>query len=361
MQSNVEGQCSPDLEAVADLTSQNNLTHQQLVDCVEVGKAITAELDPAKLLSTIMEKVSKLLPSEVWSLLLLDEETGELRFEISIDLDPRSVSDFRLPLGEGVAGQAALQQRLIIIEDVAACDFFDSTVDKVSGQITESLICVPILFGGRTLGVLEVVNPKSITPTIISLLTLLSDYIAIAIENTRRYKQMQDMAVRDNLTGLYNQRYLYQNLKRLMSFYREKNQSISLVFMDMDDFKEVVDQLGHLNGSRALREVAQRISQHLIKPAFGVAYGGDEFVFVLPGAGSQQASMLADTIRHAMKSAPFLTQWGYEVKLTASFGVATFPQDAEDCTELLAFADQAMFRAKNTGKDKVNLRSENNN
>ena len=147
MQSNVEGQCSPDLEAVADLTSQNNLTHQQLVDCVEVGKAITAELDPAKLLSTIMEKVSKLLPSEVWSLLLLDEETGELRFEISIDLDPRSVSDFRLPLGEGVAGQAALQQRLIIIEDVAACDFFDSTIDKVSGQITESVICVPILFG----------------------------------------------------------------------------------------------------------------------------------------------------------------------------------------------------------------------
>jgi diguanylate cyclase (GGDEF)-like protein len=353
MQIKVTEQCPPEADCAPEITGESNLTLQQLIDCVNVGKAITAELDPDKLLTTILEKVSKLLPSETWSLLILDEQTQTLRFEINIDLDPRTVKDFRLPLGKGVAGQSALRQRLMIVRDVTTCDFFDRSIDQVSGHTTESLICVPVVFGGRTLGVLEVVNPKNINPTIVSLLHLLADYLAIAIENTQRYKQMQDMAVRDNLTGLYNQRYLYQALKRLIPLHRESGKPLSLIFMDMDDFKEVVDALGHLNGSRALREVAQRIHKCLSKPAFGVAYGGDEFVVVLPNANREQAVGIADDIRLAMKADPYLTQWKYEVSLTASFGVATFPQDADDSTELLAFADQAMFNAKNTGKDKV--------
>ncbi len=353
----VTDECSPDAEVASAITSQSNLTHQQLMDCVEVGKAITAELEPGKLLSTIMEKVSRLLPSEIWSLFLLDEKTQELRFEISIGLDPQVVKDIRLPLGKGVAGQAALKQRLIIIEDVSSCRYFDDEVDRRSGYHTHSLVCVPILFGGRTLGVLEVVNPKNINATTLSLLNLLSDYLAIAIENTRRYKKMQDMAVRDNLTGLYNQRYLYQVLKRLIPDAHQKGEPLSLIFLDMDDFKEVVDRLGHLNGSRALQEVGQRIRRVVRPPGFAVAYGGDEFVVVLPQSDRFGAIAVADAIRQSMRSEPYLSQWGHEVMITASFGVATYPDDAQDSTELLAFADQAMFDAKNTGKDQVRVSS----
>jgi diguanylate cyclase (GGDEF)-like protein len=338
-----------------DITGSNhhNLSHAQLMDCVEVGKAITSELDPDKLLSTIMEKVSKLLPCENWSLLMLDEKSKSLCFEIGIDLDLNTVKDFRLPLGQGVAGRAALEQKLLVVEDVSQCDFFDHRVDDASGYQTRSLICVPIVFGGRTLGVLEVVNPKNVGTTSISLLTLLSDYIAIAVENTRRYRQMHRMAVRDNLTGLYNQRYLYQALRAGIQRASQSGKPLSLIFMDMDDFKLVVDKLGHLNGSRALHEVAQRIRRCLHPPSFGVAYGGDEFVVVLPDTRGAQAAMVAARIRKAMKGSPYLTQWGHEVSLTASFGVATYPDDAGGIEELLAFADQAMFKAKNTGKDMV--------
>ena len=349
----VSKQCTPDAEQLPDLTNRNNLSHQQLIDCVEVGKAITAELEPEKLLSTIMEKVSRLLPSETWSLLLLDEVKEALYFGITIDLDPAAVKGFHLPLGRGAAGQAALRQELIIVEDVRTCDFFDDAVDRATGHHTESLICVPIVFAGATLGVLEVVNPKQITPTIVSLLTLLSDYLAIAIENTRRFRKMQEMAVRDNLTGLYNQRYLYQALKRYTTTFKESRKPLSLIFLDLDDFKEVVDRLGHLNGSRAIQEVGQRIQHILKEPAFGVAYGGDEFVIVLPGCGREKATLAADRIRSLMKAETFLSKWGHQVSITASFGVATYPDDAEDGTELLAFADQAMFRAKTTGKDKI--------
>jgi GAF domain-containing protein len=100
------------------------LNREQLRGCVEVSKAITAELDPDKLIPTIMERVSRLLPSETWSLLLLDDATQTLKFEISMNIDPLTVRDFRLALGQGVAGQAALRQRLLVVEDISGCDFF---------------------------------------------------------------------------------------------------------------------------------------------------------------------------------------------------------------------------------------------
>jgi diguanylate cyclase (GGDEF)-like protein len=330
------------------------LSQEQLRACVEVSKAITAELDPDKLIPTIMERISRLLPSETWSLLLLDDATQTLKFEISMNIDPLTVKDFRLALGQGVAGQAALRQHLLVVEDVSGCDFFFDQVDAATGRRTTALVCAPILYAGRTLGVLEVVNPLTIDPAGLAMLRLLADYLAIAIENTRRYQRMLASAVHDSLTGLFNQRYLYMNLQRHLDACRCGNRPLSLVFMDMDDFKQVVDLHGHLNGSRALSEVAQRIQACLPAPGFGVAYGGDEFVIVLPGFDRAQAVALAALIRQAIKETPYLIQWGPLVELTASFGVATFPEDADDSTCLLALADQAMFHVKNSGKDRVN-------
>jgi diguanylate cyclase (GGDEF)-like protein len=155
------------------------------------------------------------------------------------------------------------------------------------------------------------------------------------------------------LTGLFNQRHLYTALRQQVELARREGNPLSLVFMDMDDFKQVVDRLGHLNGSRALSEVALRIKACLQSPAFGVAYGGDEFVLVLPTCDRTQAVSLANRIRRAIKSTPYLTQWGHSARLTASFGIATFPVDADSGTALLSAADQAMFRVKSTGKDRV--------
>ncbi|MBT8342620.1 MAG: sensor domain-containing diguanylate cyclase [Desulfatitalea sp.] len=350
MDANTDTTCNGiDPESI-DLAS---LSREQLCACVEVGKAITAELDPGKLIPTIMDRVSRLLPSETWSLFLIEEETQCLRFEISVDIDPVTVKDFRLTPGQGVAGQAALQQRLIVVEDVTQCDCFFDQVDRVTGCRTVSLICVPLLYAGRTLGVLEVVNPKRIDNAIGAMLNLLADYLAIAIENTRRYRLMEEHAVRDNLTGLFNQRYLYAHLRRHLADCRLAQSPLSLVFMDMDDFKHLVDRLGHLNGSRALAEVAHRIQRQLIPPAFGVAYGGDEFVIVLPECDRHQAVGLATQIHGVIKDEPYLHAWGHSEPLTASFGVATFPDDADTVTELLALADKAMFEVKTTGKDRV--------
>jgi diguanylate cyclase (GGDEF)-like protein len=333
----------------------SRLSRDQLLSCLEIGKALTSELDPNRLLKKIMEKVTKLFPSEKWSLMLLDETTETLRFELSIDLDLDQMKDFRLALGQGAAGHCALKQELLVLEDVRQYDFFHGKVDELSGSRTKSLVCVPIVYAGRTLGVLEMINPGSLDSANIELLTLVSDYLAIGMENTRRYRKLRDLANHDSLTGLYNQRYLYRSLKNLITKCNDEGGYFSLIFMDIDNFKTVVDREGHLNGSRTLREVAQTIQGCLGDACFAVAYGGDEFVAVLPDTDSAYAAMTAHEIRDAIKASTFLIRWGRSVHVTASFGVATFPDNASDIVELLALADQAMFRVKNSGKDRVGL------
>jgi diguanylate cyclase (GGDEF)-like protein/PAS domain S-box-containing protein len=187
----------------------------------------------------------------------------------------------------------------------------------------------------------------------------------ILVDNTRKKalerdlrrdrRKFRNLAIHNNLTGLFNTRYLYQKLDRVIAESRLSRQPFSLVFMDMDNFKRVVDTHGHLNGSQALKEVAATIKSCLQKPCFGVAYGGDEFVVVLPGFDKRQATRKLEQIRERMGRTTYLARAGLQVLLAASFGVATFPDDTDSREGLLALADRAMFHIKQTGKGAIGL------
>ncbi len=170
------------------------------------------------------------------------------------------------------------------------------------------------------------------------------------LESERRFREQ---AFRDGLTGLYNQRYLYQSLSQLIDCTKTTNSPISLLFLDLDHFKKVVDTYGHLNGSRAILEVARTIDSCLKEPAYAVAYAGDEFVVVLPGMDQDQAYQKASEIHGKVRDTAYQLAQDVEVRLTASFGIATFPQHATDMHGLIAAADQALFAIKERGKDAI--------
>lgn len=174
-------------------------------------------------------------------------------------------------------------------------------------------------------------------------------------ELRRSREQFRYQAIHDNLTGLYNTRYLYQALKKLVAVSAEKNLPFSLIFMDIDNFKRVVDTYGHLKGSQTLQELAGTIQGALAKPAYGVAYGGDEFVVVLPGYDKERALEKAEDLRVRIRETPYLTHHGHEIYIRASFGLASYPDDAQDVNGLLALADQAMFHVKGEGKDAIRV------
>lgn len=320
---------------------------------MELGKALTSEMDSERLFARILQKVSELLPAENWSLLLLDDDTGELHFELTVGLDFEQVRNVRLALGQGIAGKVVLDQTPLLVEDVQQCAHFAGQVDQLTGFVTKSIACVPLVFRGKTLGVIEVVNPRNLKSDPLPLLSLIADYAAIAVDNMRRYREIENLAIHDDLTGLYNTRYLYKTLSTLLAAANLNKTAVSLIFMDIDNFKKVVDTYGHLMGSQAIRELAGTVRECIKEPAFGVAYGGDEFVIVLDGFTKKQAIEKAEEIRSQMTKTIYLRNFGHQVNLKASFGVATFPDDAKDVLTLLACADRAMFDIKEGGKNAV--------
>lgn len=168
-------------------------------------------------------------------------------------------------------------------------------------------------------------------------------------------RKFREMAFRDNLTGLYNRRYLYQTLPFLLDQCRAGGSRLSLIFMDLDHFKRVVDTHGHLNGSLAIREVAGVLQSALEEPAYAVAYAGDEFVVVLPGADTAEAVEKALRVRSAISDAVYLVSEGLAVKLQVSIGIATFPDHSSDLSGLLAAADKALFKVKGDGKGAIQV------
>jgi len=169
----------------------------------------------------------------------------------------------------------------------------------------------------------------------------------------RDRRKFRNLSIHNNLTGLYNTRYFYQALDELIEESKLTRTPFSLVFMDMDNFKRVVDTYGHLNGSQALKEVAITIKRCIKRPCFGIAYGGDEFVIALPEFDKVKATEKVNQIRLKMKQTTYLSKAGHKVHLGASFGIATFPDDTDNRDGLLALADQAMFHIKQTGKGLV--------
>jgi diguanylate cyclase (GGDEF)-like protein/PAS domain S-box-containing protein len=166
-------------------------------------------------------------------------------------------------------------------------------------------------------------------------------------------ERFRELAIRDNLTGLYNTRYLYQALDALIRSSAADGAVFSILFIDLDRFKRVVDSRGHLNGSRAIQEVASTIRSCLPSPAWAVAYAGDEFVVVLPGLAREAALEQARGIQARIRGTSYLSVTHRPIRLAASFGVATYPDDARDLESLLALGDQALFWVKKNGRDGI--------
>jgi diguanylate cyclase (GGDEF)-like protein len=166
-------------------------------------------------------------------------------------------------------------------------------------------------------------------------------------------QRFREQSLRDNLTSLYNQRFLYQSLAVLIETAKNDQAQLSLLFIDLDNFKMVVDTHGHLMGSYVIQEVAATIRSTLEPPAYAVAYAGDEFVVVLPGLDQHQAASKASQIQSQIKATVYLRRKGKAVQLQASCGIATFPNHAVDTDSLLAAADQALFSIKKIGKGAI--------
>jgi diguanylate cyclase (GGDEF)-like protein len=219
------------------------------------------------------------------------------------------------------------------------------------------ILAVPLICGERILGVLEGVrdgeNKSSFKKSEIELLDALSLPVASALANAVRIAEAERLSQTDDLTKLHNARYLRQFLLNEIRRARRYGSSVTALFLDLDDFKQVNDLHGHLVGSHVLMEMAGVILGSVRDTDALARYGGDEFVIVLPDTGMELAGIVAERIREKISQYTFTGGRRLKLSLTASFGVATFPVHASSPQQLIACADTAMYEAKAANKNCV--------
>ncbi|HWE24131.1 MAG TPA: sensor domain-containing diguanylate cyclase [Myxococcales bacterium] len=340
-----------------DLLRQLQRTVDELAVLNEIGKALTSSLDIGEVMHLILAKVSELLKPRNWSLLLRDQQTGELYFKAAVGAGSEMLMHLRLARGEGIAGWVAEHNAPLIVDDVTADPRFAARFDKTSRFHTKSILCVPLAIKGRVLGVIELVNGEgdgSFSPEDLRILSTVAEFSAISIENAQNFAKVQELTVLDDHTGLFNSRHLKRTLEQEIIRATRFGHPVSLVFFDLDYFKRVNDTYGHQAGSKLLAEVGRLLLGTLRSTDVPVRYGGDEFVVLLPETSKDQAMECAKRLRSEISHWKFLAEESYgPLKITASLGVASFPDDARAPEELLRRADDAMYRVKAERRDGV--------
>ena len=327
----------------------------------EVGKALFSTLDLQKILQTVMEKISDLLQPDTWSLLMVDEKTQELYFEIAIGQGTEKLKDVRLKLGEGIAGWVAEHGEPVLAEDVRCDNRFRPRVDEFTQPNTHSVLCVPIKGREQVLGVIELANcfgKQSFSQEHVPTLESLADYAAIALENARYVQRMHELTIMDDCTALFNARHL--NFVLDAEIYRSTRYGyeFSVIFFDLDHFKQVNDLHGHLVGSKLLWRIGDILKSYLRLIDYAFRYGGDEFVVILPQTPKESALTVVRRLKEMLTSKVFFQAENLNIKVTASFGIATFPADGRTHREILRMADEAMYFIKRTTRDNIALAGE---
>jgi diguanylate cyclase (GGDEF)-like protein len=360
----------------------HTLENRRLENFLERHKAYypySGEIEIDSFLREILQKANEFVPSEAGSILLDDPSTKNTDERLENDLvfiatfgpeGERRLSK-RSTARVGIAGHVYATGVGYMTEDVVDDPYFHPTYD-CDGFRTTSVLCVPIRIEAAVCGVLELVNragPGGFREKDRRLLGIFADYASISIQNLLDARRAYEVAKRDGLTGLYNERYLHQRLTQELSRISRDGGDLCVIFLDLDNLKSVNDQHGHLAGSQVLREVGYVLKRTISdERATLTRYGGDEFVLILPGQSIANGVETAESVRGAIRSATFLSRpYGFNEPalnltgtITASLGVSSIRANAtigasieQQKNELLRYADAALYQAKQRGKDRA--------
>ena len=226
-------------------------------------------------------------------------------------------------------------------------------LDEGAGR-AESLLAVPLRARNRTLGALVLTGPRgAFDASARRVLEILANQAAATISLIKDREQQRQLAVRDGLTGLYNRRAFNELFSAAIANEdRREVGRLGLVILDIDHFKKLNDTYGHPAGDAALRSLARLLVQHLRKGDQAARYGGEEFVVILPGSDHDRSMLAAERLRQALAKHRFVHD-GSRIPLTASLGVAVWPDDGREPEALLAAADRGLYAAKQAGRNRV--------
>lgn len=325
-----------------------------------ISQAVNFIDDLKRLLQVILSKAIDILDAEKGSLMLYDYSTNTLQVKVVYGLEDKRVEEninngliqcSKIKVGEGIAGTVFLERKAIITNLGINDPRF---VMKQASANVQSLLCVPLVTKGEAIGVINISNKRNnglFNQKDLDFMSSLANQAAIAIDNAKLY----ELATKDGLTKLYINRHfmtLLDNEVRRCSRYKH---NMSLIMLDIDDFKQINDSFGHLMGDQILREVANCINKTVRKIDIAARYGGEEFVILLPETTKNGALIIAERLRKNIAAIEAKTSNNDLVTTTVSIGVSQFMVDADNPKDLIDCADKALYQSKRTGKNLVSV------
>ena len=265
---------------------------------------------------------------------------------------------FKFDKAEDIVPKCAIEKKPYIVRN--APEDHRCSQSFVELLNLKEYVVVPLIAKDVIVGVLLADDPrgkKQILELDLTALSVFANQAAMAIENARLYEKIEQLAVTDGLTHVYNHRYFQEALKnelnRLERYYKIPTEKVSLIMLDIDNFKKYNDMFGHQSGDAILTELGQILKNRTRKVDIVARYGGEEFVMILPSTPKEGALIFAERLREAIAIYPFEMRDGKQQNLTVSIGVATYEDDAKSAQEMIEIADKGLYKAKLEGKNRV--------
>jgi diguanylate cyclase (GGDEF)-like protein/putative nucleotidyltransferase with HDIG domain len=321
------------------------VAHGEIYALYQIAQTMGTSLGVSDSMAHIASKLTTLVPFSACTLFLYDPVTDTLRCRFATGTDFELMQQLTLKSGQGLTGWVARNRRSLV--NARPSSDLEAAGLNLPTALQSALVC-PLVFEDRVIGTLAVHH------TTLSfyqedhrrLLDRVCEQAAAVINNAIVYERTHEDSLTDPLTGLQNTRFMVTHLNGELARAERLNNEVSLLVLDLDDFKEINDTHGHHVGDRALRDVAQ-VLRRVIRPYdICVRYAGDEFIVVLAGCGFDEAESKRKELQEAVTDAVFEARPGTRVPLSISAGSAVFPHDGDSYESLLAKADSRMYRDK---------------
>ena len=325
---------------------ENHHDTQDLVNLsffVDIGKVIVSAKTIREILDRMMAQVGTIFAPRNWSLLLVDPKTTELVFKVAVGEVSDKLQGLRISSDEGITGWIYNTGQAVVIEDVTKDSRFSDRIDKLTDFTTQSIIGVPLKSGEKVLGIIELINKlngEPFTSFDLKILSTIADFTAIAIEKAFYVRAIERLSRQDHLTNVLNRRSFDYIMQHESERCRRHGGSLSILLIDINSFKNVNDNYGHVVGDEVLKVTARLIKENIRKIDYVARYGGDEFAVVMPNTGSEAAEQVKKRILSAVEK--------FRHKELPQFSVSVGLQTAgsDGIVDILHKTDRELYREK---------------
>src|SRR5437867_2213885 len=324
--------------------------HREIYALYEIAQAMGSSLGVSDTMALISSKLSNIVPFSCCALFLYNDESETLRCRFATGVEADVVQTLTIRNGHGLTGWVARNRRPLVNARPSA-DFEAAGQPSDQTSLHSALVC-PLVFNERFIGTISVYHTESsiYTDDHRRLLDRISEQAAAVIYNSIVFEQTQEDSLTDPLTALPNTRFMFMHLTRELARAERLKSEVSLLVMDLDNFKEINDTYGHHVGDRALRDIAGVLRAGIRPYDICVRYAGDEFIVVLSGCGGEEAERKRLELQRAVDQLHFEPRPGKRLPLAISVGASVFPHDGNTYETLLATADSRMYRDKTRRK-----------